>query len=124
MEDNIFDLNKQVEEVKKIEEDQTRKLQEKIEICQKQELKILSLREDLDKPTTHLKTNSKIEKKIEESKISIVKEEKANRNTCILRRSHDQQELREVTAQRYPIRFHGHYYKCNNYGQSHSLQSS
>ena len=33
---------------------------------------------------------------IEESKISIVKEEKGNNNTCILRRSHDQQESREV----------------------------
>ena len=42
MEDNILDLNKQVEEVKKIEEYLTRQLQEKIEICQKQELKILS----------------------------------------------------------------------------------
>ena len=49
MKDNIFDLNKQVEEVKKIKEDLTRQLQEKIEICQKQELKILSLKEDLDK---------------------------------------------------------------------------
>ena len=52
MEDNIFDLNKQVEEVKKIEEDLTRQLQEKIEICQKQELKILFLKEYLDKTTT------------------------------------------------------------------------
>ena len=66
-------------------------------------MKILSLREDLDKTTTQLKTNSKIEKNIEESKRSIVKEEKANSNTCILRRSHDQEESREVTAQRYPI---------------------
>ena len=98
MEDNIFYLNKHVEEVHKIEEYLTRQLQEKIEICQKQELKILSLREDLDKTTTQLKTNSKIEKNIEESKISIVKEEKANSNTCILRRSHDQQESREVTS--------------------------
>ena len=49
MEDNIFDLNKQVEEVKKIEEDLARQLQEKIEICQKKELKILSLKEDLKK---------------------------------------------------------------------------
>ena len=57
-----------------------RKLQEKIEICQKQELKIFSLKEDLDKITTQLKTNSKIEKNIEESKSSIVKEEKANSN--------------------------------------------
>ena len=72
--------------------------------------------EDLDKTTTQLKTNSKIEKNIEESKISIVKEEKDNSNTCILRRSHDQQESREVTAQRYPIRFHGHCYKCKSYG--------
>ena len=112
MEVNIFALNKRVEEVKKTEEDLTRQLQEKIEICQKQELKILSLREDLDKITTQLNTNSKIEKNIEESKISIVKEEKANINTCFLRRSHDQQESREVTAQRYPIRFHGHCYKC------------
>ena len=44
------------------------------------------------------------------------KEEKDNINTCILRISHDQQESREVTVQRYPIRFHGHCYKCNNYG--------
>ena len=44
MEDNIFALNKQVEEFKKTEEDLTRQLQEKIEICQKQELKILSLK--------------------------------------------------------------------------------
>ena len=36
MEDNIFDLNKQVEEVKKIEEDLTRQHQENIEICQMQ----------------------------------------------------------------------------------------
>ena len=91
MEDNIFDLKKQVEEVKKIEEYLTRQLQEKIEICRNQELKILSLREDLEKTTTQLTTNSKIEKKIEESKISIVKEEKDNSNTCILRRSHDHQ---------------------------------
>ena len=34
MEENIFDLNKQVEEVKKIEEYLTRQLQEKIEIVQ------------------------------------------------------------------------------------------
>ena len=59
---------------------------------------------------------SKIEKNIEESKIYIVKEENANSNTCILRRSHDQQELRKVTSQRYLIRFHGHCYKCNTYG--------
>ena len=63
-----------------------------------------------------MKTNSKIEKNIEEIKISIVKEEKDNSNTCILRRYHDQQESRKVTAQRYLIRFHGHYYKCYNYG--------
>ena len=43
-------LNKQVEEVKKIEEYITRQLQEKIEICQ-QGLKILSLKGDLDKTT-------------------------------------------------------------------------
>ena len=65
MEDNILDLNKQVEEVKKIEEDLTRQLQEKIEICQKQELKILSLKEDLDKTTAQLNSNSKIDKNIE-----------------------------------------------------------
>ena len=67
MEDNILDLTKQAEEVKKIEEDLTRQLQEKIEICQKQELKIL------DKTTTQLKTNSKIENNIEECKIYIEK---------------------------------------------------
>ena len=92
MEDNIFALNKQVEEVKKIEEYLTRQLQEKIEICQKQELKILSLREELDKTTTQLKTNSKIEKNIEEIKISMEKEENNNSYTCILRRFHDQQD--------------------------------
>ena len=84
-----------------------RQLQEKIEICRKQELKILSLKKDLDKTATQLKINSKIKKNIEE---------KVNSNTCILRRSHDQQESREVTTQRYPTRFHGDYYKCNNYG--------
>ena len=52
MEENNFDLNKQVEEVKKIKEDLTRQLQEKIEICQRKELKILSLKEDLDKTTS------------------------------------------------------------------------
>ena len=83
MEDNIVDLNRQVEELKKIEEDLTKQLQEKLKICQKQELKILSLKEDLDKTTTQLKTNSKIKKNIEESKISIVKEENANTNTCL-----------------------------------------
>ena len=57
MEANIYDLNKQVEEVKKIEEDLTRQLQEKIEICQKKELKIMSLKEDLDETTPQLKTN-------------------------------------------------------------------
>ena len=67
MEDNIFALNKQVEEVKKIEEDLTRQLHEKIEICQKQELKILSLKEDLDKKTTQLNKNSSMENNSEES---------------------------------------------------------
>ena len=76
MEDNIFALNKQVEEVKKTEEDLTRRLQEKIEVCKKQELKILSLKEDSDKTTIQLKTNSKIKKKIAESKRSIVKRRK------------------------------------------------
>ena len=52
MEENILDLNKRVEETKKIEEDLMRQLQEKIEIYQKQEVKILSLKEDLDKTTT------------------------------------------------------------------------
>ena len=94
MEDNIFDLKKQVEEVNKIEEYLTRQLQQKIEICQNQELEILSLKEDLDKTTTQLNTNSKIPNNIEESKRSIVKEEKCNSNTCILRISHDQQESR------------------------------
>ena len=122
MEDNIFDLNKQGEEVKKLEEYLTRQLQEKIEICQKQELKILSLKEDLDKTTALLKTNSKIEKNIEERKISMEKEENTNSHTCILRRSHDQQESREGTSQRrffsrkYPMMFNGYCYKCNNYG--------
>ena len=120
MEDNIFALNKQVEEVKKIEEYLTRQLQEKIEICQKQELKILSLKEDLDKTTTLLKINSNIENNIKESKRYIENEEKANNNRCILKTSHDQQESREVIAQRYPIRFHGHCYKCNNYGHKAS----
>ena len=57
IEDIILDLNKQVEEVNKIEEDLTRQLQEKIEICQKKELKILSLKEDLDKTIAQLNTN-------------------------------------------------------------------
>ena len=50
-----------------------RQIQEKIEIFQKQELKILSLKEDLDKTATYLKTNSNIEKNIEESKIYMEK---------------------------------------------------
>ena len=39
MEGNIFDMNKKVEEVKKIEEYLMRQLEEKIENCEKQELK-------------------------------------------------------------------------------------
>ena len=84
-------MNKHVEEVKKIEEDITRQLQEKIEIFQKQELEILSLKEYMDKTNAQLKKNSKIEKNIEESKISMEKEENANINTCSLRRSYDHQ---------------------------------
>ena len=95
MEDNIFDLNRHVEEVKKIEEDLTRQLQEKIEICQKQELKILSLKEDLDKTIAQLKTNLKIEKNSEDS---MEEEEKTYSYTRILKRFHDQQESREVTT--------------------------
>ena len=113
MEDNIFALNKQVEEVKKTEEDLTRQLQEKIEICQKQELKILSLKEDLDKTISQLKTNSKIDNN---SEYSMEEEEKTNIYTRILKRFHDQQESREITAQRYPMMFNGYCYKCNNYG--------
>ena len=74
------------------------------------------MKEYMDKTTTQLKTNSKIEKNTEESKSFIKKEEKDNSNTCTLRTSQNQQESREATAQRYPIRFHGHCYKCNNYG--------
>ena len=62
----------------------------------------------MDKTTTQLKTNSKIENNNEEIKRYIENKEKDKNNTCILRRSHDQQESREVIAQRYPIRFHGH----------------
>jgi len=128
MEDSIvIDLKEQIEEVKKIEEDLTRQLQEKIEICQKQELKILSLKEDLNKAVAQLKTNSKIEKNIEESESSREKEEKANSYTDIFSRSHDQQDSRknrnrELASQRrsfaqgYPMMFNGHCYKCNNYG--------
>ena len=54
----------------------------------------------MDKTTTMLKTNSKIEKKLEESKISMEKEEKTKNYTHILRISHDQQESREGTSQR------------------------
>ena len=79
-------------------------------------MNILSLKEDLDKTTTQLKTNSKIKNNIEENKISMEKEEKDKSNTCILKTSHVQQESRDVIAQRYPIKFHGHCYKCNNYG--------
>ena len=43
----------------------------------------------MDKTTTMLKTNSKTEKKIEESKISMEKEEKTNNYTRIFKRSHD-----------------------------------
>ena len=92
IEDSIVDLNKQVEEVKQIEEDLTKQLQEKIEICQKQKLKILSLKEDLDKTTIQLNTNPNIEKNVEESKISMENEEKSNNYTRILKRTHDQQE--------------------------------
>ena len=70
----------------------------------------------MDKTTIWFKTNSKIEKNIEESKIYIVKEEKDNSIKCSLIRSHDKQELRQFTTQRYPTRFHGHCYKCYNYG--------
>ena len=51
----------------KIEEYLMRELQEKIEIFQQQELNILSVKEDLEKTTTQLKTNLKIKKNIEES---------------------------------------------------------
>ena len=63
-----------------------------------------------------------IEKNIEESKSSMEKEEKTRSYTCILKRSHDQQESREGTSQRrlssqrYPMMFNGYCYKCNNYG--------
>ena len=67
MEGNILDLNNQVEEVKKIEEDLMRQLQEKIEICQNQELNILSLKEDLDKTIALLNTNSNIENNSKDS---------------------------------------------------------
>ena len=118
MEDNILDLNKWVEEAKKIEEDLTRQLQEKIEICQKKELKILSLKEDLDKTTAQLKTNSKIKNNSEDS----MEDEKKNNNyTHILKRFHDRQESREVTTQRCPMMFNGYYYKCNNYGHKPSI---
>ena len=68
MEDSIVDTKRKTNEVNKIEEDLTRQLQEKIEICQRQELKILSLKEDLDKTTTQLKINSKIENKLKKVK--------------------------------------------------------
>ena len=64
----------------------------------------------MDKTTIQLKTDSKIKKNIEESKFSIVKDVNDNKNTCILRRSHDQQESRDVDAHRYPIRFHVQFY--------------
>ena len=130
MEDNILYLNKQVEGVKKIQENLTRQLQENIEICQKQELKILSLKEYLDKTSTQFNTNSKIEKNIEERKTFIVKEEKANIITRILKIYHDQQESREDTSQRifyshrYPIMFNGYFYKCNNHSHKYPLQRS
>ena len=65
MEDSIVDLKIQVEEVKKIEEDLTRQLQEKIKNCQRKELKFSSLKEDMDKNNTKLKTNSNIKKNAE-----------------------------------------------------------
>ena len=52
MEYSIIDLNIQVEEVNQIEEYLMKQLQEKIEIFYKQELKILSLKEDPDNTTT------------------------------------------------------------------------
>ena len=52
-------------------------------------MKILSLKEYMEKTIAQLKTNSKIEKNIEESKISMEKEEKTNIYTRILRISHD-----------------------------------
>ena len=89
MEDSIVDLKRQIDEVKKLEEDQTTQLQEKREICQRQELKILYLKEDMDKTTTQFKTNSKIENNNEDS---MEEEEKSNNYTHILKRFHDQQE--------------------------------
>ena len=53
------------------------------------ELKMLSLKEYLDRTTTLLNTNSKIKKKTEEIESSRENNEKANCYTCILRRSHD-----------------------------------
>ena len=89
--------------MKRIEEYLTRQLQEKIEICQRQELKILSLKEDLEKTTTQLKINLKIENKLKKVK-ALWKKKK--RITVIHVFA---EESREVIAQRYPIRFHGHY---------------
>ena len=81
-------------------------------------MKILSLKEDLDKITSQLNTNSKIENNNEES---MEEEEKTNTYTYILKIFHDQQESREVTTQRCPMMFNGYYYKCNNYGHKPSI---
>ena len=67
-------------------------------------MKILSLKEDLDKTTAQLKTNLKIENKSE----YFIEEEKTNGYKCILKRFHDQQESREVTSQIYIMMFNGY----------------
>ena len=92
-----------------------------------QELKILSLKEDFDKTTTQLKTNSNIKKNTEESESSKEKDENDNNYTYTLKRSNDQRESRknkkrEATSQRrsfaqiYSMMFNGYWCKCKNYG--------
>ena len=78
-----------------------------------------SQKEDLNKAVAQLKTNSKIEKNIEESESSREKEEKANSYTDIFSRSHDQQDSRknrnrELASQRRTF--------CS--GRSHDVQWS
>ena len=53
----IVGLKSHIEEAKKFEQDRISQFQENKEICQKQELGILSLKEYLNKKTAQFKTN-------------------------------------------------------------------
>ena len=87
MEDSIEETKKtffvsrsQIEEAKKIEAYLTIQLQAKKEICQRKELEILSLKGDLDKIVSQLKTNSRREKSIDESEISNIPNKEIEEN--------------------------------------------